>query len=195
MKKPEIILASLVLVALIMKYFMIPFGGVLFVLSISGLAIYYYPIFALTVTGNSLKTLFSGAKSRGPFFYALATGIGLDAILMGLLFKVQMWPMSSSLILLGLFSAVLLMAINAFRFKKTKEAVFKALMIRCSIGFFVGFVTILIPNSSFIEHYYGDHPEYMEAYRYWEANPNDPRAIEELQKEQMKFYEDDSNSN
>jgi hypothetical protein len=86
MKKPEIILASLVLVALIMKYFMIPFGGVLFVLSISGLAIYFYPVFALTVTGNSLKTLFSGAKSRGPFFYALATGIGLDAILMGLLF-------------------------------------------------------------------------------------------------------------
>ncbi|MFT6996936.1 MAG: glucan phosphoethanolaminetransferase (alkaline phosphatase superfamily) [Cryomorphaceae bacterium] len=103
--------------------------------------------------------------------------------------------MSSSLILLGLFSAVLLMAINAIRFKKTKEAVFKALMIRSSIGFFVGFVTFLIPNSSFIEHYYGDHPEYMEAYKYWEANPNDPRAIEELQKEQMKFYEDDSNSN
>jgi hypothetical protein len=83
MKKPEIILASLVLVALIMKYFMIPCGGVLFVLPISGLAIYFYPISALTVTGNSLKTLFRELNQEGHFSMLLQRALDLTRSLWG----------------------------------------------------------------------------------------------------------------
>ncbi len=189
MKKPEIILTALVVVALTMNYLRIPFGGVLSVLSISGLAVYYYPIFPLTVTGNSLSKLFSGAKSKEILLYAFLTGIGLAILLLGLLFKVQLWPMANELLTVGLFSTVALMAVNAVRFKKSGKEVFKGLLIRCSVGFFVGSLAYMIPNDALLQHHFGDNPEYIEAYREWTQDPNNPEKIERLQKERMKIHE------
>jgi len=188
MKKTEIILTALVVVALTMNYLKLPFGGVLSVLSICGMAVYYYPIFPLTVTGNSLNQLFSGAKSKETLLYAFLTGIGLAILLTGLLFKIQLWPMANTLLTVGLFSTVLLMAVNAVRFKKSGKEIFKALLIRCCIGFLVGSLAYLISNDALLEHHFGDHPAYIEAYKNWEANPNDPDAMEKLEEERVKMY-------
>ncbi|MCZ4409953.1 hypothetical protein O3Q51_14120 [Cryomorphaceae bacterium 1068] len=189
MKRAEIILTSLVVIAMTMNYLKLPFNGVLSVLSITGLAVYYYPFFPLMVTGNSLKTLFSGTKSKSVLFMAFVTGIGLSTLLVGLLFKIQLWPMGDTLLTVGLFSTVVLMAVNAFRFKKTAEDLFKGLLIRCAVAFFVGALAYLISNDALLEHHFGDNPEYMEAYKEWTENPDDAEAIERLQREQMKLQE------
>ncbi|MGB6034811.1 MAG: hypothetical protein WBG42_00990 [Cryomorphaceae bacterium] len=196
MKKPEIILTVLVAVALTMNYLKLPFGGVLSVLSITGLAVYYYPIFPLMLTGNSLNKIFSGAKSKSLLLFAFLTGIGLSILLVGILFKVQLWPMANTLLTLGLFSAVVLMAVNAIRFKKTAKDIFKALLIRCSVGFFLGSLAFMIPNDTLLEHHFGENPSYIDAYKNWKANPNDPSAIEKLEEERLKLnvYSDRSDS-
>jgi hypothetical protein len=194
MKKTEIILVILVVLALTMNYHKIPFNGLLSVLSVSALAVYYYPIFPLVMTGNSLKTLFSGAKSKSLLLLAFFTGIGLSTLLVGLLFKIQLWPMANGLLAVGLFSTAILMAVNAVRFKKTGERLFKGLLIRCAVTFFVGSLAYLIPNDTLLEHHFGDNPEYMDAYKDWAENPDDPEAIERLQREQVKLQEAEGKS-
>jgi hypothetical protein len=195
MKKPELILISLVAIALVMNYFKLPSNGVLSVLSIIGLAVYYYPLFPLIATGKSLKTLFSGAKFKGDLFYAFLTGIAVSTTLVGILFKIQLWPMGILLLTFGLFSVLVLMAVNAIRFKKTSEDFFKGLLIRCTVAFFVGSVVFMIPNDALLEHHFGDNPEYIEAFKNWGANPRDPEAMERLEEERIKMYESENRAN
>ena len=95
--------------------------------------------------------------------------------------------MANTLLTVGLFSTLVLMAVNAVRFKKSGKEIFKGLLIRCSVGFFVGSLAYMIPNDVLLQHYFGDNPSYMEAYKNWEANPNDPGAIEKLEEEQLKL--------
>lgn len=167
MNKTEKILAVLVFVALVMKYLKVPFNGILLVIALNTLAILYYPFgFALFNNVRLRKVLKKTSyvkTNKKRLVGAFGIGVGMAVLLIGTLFKVQLWPNAHFMLLSGLVVTFPGLIISAFFYSRNQEEFYKRILGRTILWGVLGIAAYSISDDVLIEHYYSDRSqEYRE---------------------------------
>ena len=192
MKKTEIILAVIALVGLLFKCFHLPFGGLLTTISFFGLACFYmYFSFAL-FNNIPFKKLFKKESYTADIsevldyriLIAVFSGVSLSIMLAGLLYYFMFWPNSFFMISVGITLLFIIMIISLIRFFKTKSTFYTRIFIRMAVIGGIALFFRLMPNTTWLEIQYREHPEYIKAMKNLWKDPNNI----ELQKEVDEYW-------
>lgn len=188
MKNLEKILGLAAIIALIMKLFLIPFGGVLTILSLSTLACVYYPFGFALFNGIRFRDVFKKISFRGvskwQIIGGVSLGIGLAVMCMGILFRVQEWPGSGIILIAGLLITFAVLIVALIKYSKTKSEYYTPLFLRIGIIGGLGLILLILPQFAFTKFQFRNHPAYIKAF---EDSVNDPQD-EELRKiEQLEY--------
>ncbi len=150
MNKLEKIVGVIVLIALILKLTMIPGGGILIVLSLSILSIIYFPFGFALFNQIEIKRILKRDSYKGlsalRIVGAIGVGMALSLICIGILFKLQHWPGSTSNLLTGLFTSLIVLIIALIRYFKTKSDFYIRIIKRLLIIGGLALLIILVSN-------------------------------------------------
>lgn len=190
MKKLETILGLSVLIAIVLKINLLPFGSILLMLSILILAIIYYPLgFALfneiRLTQIFKKTSYKGLTALRIIGSILA-GSSFSLICAGVLFKLNFWSGAQNILFLGLISTLIILILVLIKYFKTKSNFYKQLLIRILIIGGIGLITNLVSDLTIIKIQYRNHPDYIKAYELYKSNPQDELLNKNLKLEYFK---------
>jgi len=153
MKFFEKILWIAVVLGLLLKVLHLPFSSLLLILGLSILSMSYlfagWFMFA-TPTRQDQDTTTS-----------ILTGIALSVMVLGLLFKIQVWPMASFFLLLSIpFTGVMLVVLLITRNSKPElKRFYSAMTIRTVPILVAALVMYPITERAFLNYYYHDNPE------------------------------------
>ena len=169
MKKAESIFSVFILLGIILKLFDVPGNSIILILSFSSLAVIYFNFGFLFFNDIRLRDIFkresykkvTAKRTVG----AIATGIALSLILIGILFK--------TLVLR----------------KDRKSRFYKKIYTRTLIIGLFGIIAYLIPFDLLIDLYYDDKPEVAEIMKEVMKDPYNEENQEELDKAWEKYLE------
>lgn len=191
MKKTEIIIATLSIIALGLNLLLIPGGGVLTVLTLSLLSmIYLYLSFAL-FNDIRLRNIFKKESykelSTSRIVGAIGTGIALSATTIGLMFKFQSWPGADLNLGAGLLGLIIVTIIGIVKYRKCKSDYYIRIIKRTAIFGGIGLILMLTPKVSWIEFKYRNHPEYVDALKKAMADPENKSLWTNVEVERQKM--------
>ena len=184
MKRFEIILGIIFLIALIFKIALIPGGVILATISLTLLAM-FYNFFAFAFFNKiRLKNIFSGKSYQGISVWriigSIGLGWGLAALCMGILFKLMQWPGGMIMLLTGLITILIVVIIALVKFFLSKGDFYKTILLRIAIiggfGLFFFFTTDL--GLAIAKIQYRNHPDYIKAYERYLEKPSEEIFIE-----------------
>lgn len=194
MKKAEIIIAILSIIALALNLLLIPGSGVLTVLTLSILSVFYmYLSFALFNDirfRNILKKGSYKGKSTKRIVGAVGTGLALSLTTTGLLFKFQSWPGASFNLGTGLVGLLTVAIISTIKYFKNKSEFYTRIFKRIAIFGGLGLILMIIPKTTWIEIKYRNHTEYIDAVKKAMADPDNKELWDnvEIQRQKMDNY-------
>lgn len=191
MKKTELIIGAIALIALVLNLLMVPFSGLLTVLSLSLLSmIYMYFSFAL-FNGIRLRTIFKKSARQGVsntrIFGSVLTGFALAMTTVGILFKIQDWPFGFLNLLIGLAGLAIALIVGAIGYSRTKSPYFTKIFKRIAVWGGLAVILLLIPKETFLELRYRSHPEYIEAVKQSMADPGNEALQDKVNEEHLKM--------
>lgn len=171
MRKLEPILLAAVGVALAMKVLHLPLSSFLLIVGLSTLCTVYLLygriIFPTPGPGDQIPAL------------SVAASVALGVALIGILFKVQVWPLSGIYLLAGILSLAALAV--AFAFKRPSRpdlGPYITNMLRRMVPVLViAMVLYVLPDRALLEYYYRDQPGKAELLERLHRAPD--RATEE----------------
>ena len=181
MKTFEKILIGLFLIGLTMKFFFLPFAGLVLTLACGMLALLYF-MSGLTLFSNiSFKDAFKrmfASSNKDTFKFGQNEGLspiqifvskllawGLSLLVLGILFKIQHFPNSGIMLILGFGTSLLCMVYYYIFYIQTKEKRYISILSRAVVICIIGFFTIFSPATLIIKKLqYRNHPQYIEAY-------------------------------
>jgi len=193
MKKTEIIFAIIALVGLLFSCLLWPGGGLLATLGFFGLAcLYMYFGFAF-FNNIPLKKIFKGEsytadtseKRDYRIPISIFVGISFNTILIGLLFRFMFWPGGFFLMSVGIIFLVPMLIISLIRFLKTKSTFYTRIFIRMAVIGGIALFFLLMPNTTWLEIKFRNHPEYIEMMKECIKDPNNI----ELRKKMNEYRE------
>jgi glucan phosphoethanolaminetransferase (alkaline phosphatase superfamily) len=195
MKKNETILIALALLGLTLNLLSAPGSGIIAVLTISILAfLYFYFGFAL-FNRIPFRAIFKKESYKEvttqKALYSVFSGVFLASTLVGILFKIQSWPgarISLGLGLVGLFAMTILLFSNS---RKSKTSFHTTLFQRFALIGGIGLILFIIPQTTWTEFKYRDHPNYVEAMKAAMADPENMELWEKVKEEQIIMREND----
>lgn len=191
MKKAEIIIATLSIIALGLNLLLIPGGGVLTVLTLSTLSmIYFYLGFAL-FNDIKLRRIFKKDSykeiSSLRILGAVGAGFALSMTTIGFMFKFQSWPGADFNLGAGLVGLLIVTIIGAIKYSKNKSNYYIRIFKRTAILGGLGLILMLIPKTSWIELKYRNQPEYVEALKKAMADPDNKELWDNVETERQKM--------
>ena len=195
MRNFEKIILGLAILSLILKFFLLSGGGILCVLSLSTLSVFYFYLGFAYFNDLKFKEIFKSSSynniSRKRIIGGLGAGITLAILMIGLLFKFMHWRGQSMDFVLGLILAIIIILTIIIKTKGQFDSYYKMIVKRLiSIGLF-SFVFFLIPNSSIIKAQFRHYPRYIKAYNAFQNNSNDTNLIYSLDKERARIFMSD----
>lgn len=191
MKKTEIIIGTLSIIALGLNLLLIPGGGVLTVLTLSTLStIYFYFSFAL-FNDIRFRKIFKKDSyeniSRWRIIGAIGTGFALSATTAGLMFKFQSWPGADFNLGAGLVGLLIVTIIGLIKYSRNKSNYYTRIFKRAAIFGGLGLILMLTPKTSWIELKYRNHPEYIDALKKAMADPDNKELWDNVETERQKM--------
>jgi hypothetical protein len=191
MKKAEIIIATLSIIALGLNLLLIPGGGVLTVLTLSTLSILYmYLSFALfndiRLRNIFKKDSYTGVSTKR-IVGAVGTGFALSALTVGLVFKFQSWPGADFHLGAGLLGLLIVTVIGLIKYSKNKSDFYPRIFKRVAIFGGLGLILMLTPKTSWVELKYRNHPEYVGALKKAMADPDNKVLWDNVETERKKM--------
>lgn len=167
MKKAEKIIGVIALLALVMKFLLIPGSGLLTVVSLMTLScIYCFLAFAL-FNDIRLRQIFKKDSYQGitpkKMIGVIGLGFALSEIVIGILFKFQSWIGSTTYLTVGLIFTLIILIVALIAYSKNKSSSFyKGIFARIIIVGGVGLITLLTPNDYLMKVLHRDNPELLE---------------------------------
>ncbi len=190
MKKFEKILGIVILISLIMKFSFIIGGDILTILSISLLILIYYPFGFAFFNQIRLRRVFKKDSYKGisglRIIGAIGVGMGLSAICLGILFKLQHWPGSNINLLAGLVTTMIVLIIALIKYYKCKDNYYKRIFKRIAIIGGLGLLLTVLPELTLEKIQFHNHPDYIKAYEKHLNNPESKELKEKLDLEYKK---------
>ncbi|WP_320018999.1 hypothetical protein [Labilibaculum manganireducens] len=182
MRKLEKIVGLLAIVSVILKFLLIPYSGISLSLSILTLAVLYYPLgfafFNRIQLRQILKKESYNGKSTLKIIGAVGVGLALSILCIGILFKLQHYPFSLTILKAGMFLASIASLIVIVQLLKTKNSFYKKILNRVSIIGGISLLLLFVSDLNIVKIQYRNHPEYIKAYEAYLKNPDN----EEIQK-------------
>jgi len=150
MKRLELILGAVVVVALFFKVLHWPGGSLMLTIALTGLAsIYMFWGFALlnNVSDDKAfsKSAYSGISTT-QIVVSIIAGLGLSAVCMGILFKMQHWPGAVIILLAGLITIFGAGKFAYFKFWQSKNDFYKLILFRIAIIGVIGLFCFAITD-------------------------------------------------
>jgi hypothetical protein len=164
----------------------IPFGGAFFVVISSSLCITYFSFGFAFINGLSEKTIteknaFSNLTSHQIIPSAIAT-LSFTTSIVATMFKVQMWPASSSIFQLS-FATLVISFIAALVLSKGKQSIVsKNILIRFIFITIPAIAFFLTPELTIASLHYRDEPAVYEAYKNVLEHPGDTTYVNQLRR-------------
>ena len=190
MVKFEKILGLIVIVALTLKFFLIPGGGILLTFSLMSLACIFYLFGFAFFNQIELSRIFQKNSYQGisglRIWGAIGTGIGLSQICIGILFTLQHWPGANITLITGLIVTLIVFVIALIRFFKSKNNYYKFIFKRIVIIGGFGLLLILLPELTIVKIQFRNHPNYIKTYEEYLKDPQNDELQEKLGVEYLK---------
>lgn len=179
--KTEKILFTIFIIGLIFKFNLWPGGAIMTILGLLGIATCYFPLGFYFINHKSVFK-----KKLG---LSILYGWLLSISLIGVLFKIMLWPGSYVMLLVGGISIIpLLIGAIAMNIKSDEEAkIFnRNLLIRTSTIAFLTLVFFIVSSERILKFQYRSDPKLYELYLE-ELNSDNP---EEAHKRTMEYIEE-----
>lgn len=177
MNRLEKILALLIVIALAVKFALIPLGNTLLILTLSALAILYYPLAFALFNSISFKQIFKKDSYKGTsvlrIIGSVGAGIIFSAVCIGILFKLQRWPESEYSLLVGLIGILIIFIVALIKYIGSRSVFYLKIIYRTFIIGGLGIGLFYLPEVTLVRFQYRNHPEYIKAYEQWNNNPED----------------------
>ena len=178
--KTERVFAILFLFTLFLKLQNIPFASVLYVMTLSTLSVLYF------MAGSYFFSDVQFKRQKLPL--SIVSGISLAIALIGLEFKMQFWPGTTVLLLIGCIAAPAIAIISYYlRSKDSGDLVkyYSNMVLRSSIIGSLCWLFMFTPDGAIIRYKYQDDPEYARLYTLHVENPGNNDYFK-----QLREYED-----
>lgn len=194
MKKTEIIAAIIAIIGFIFKLFLWPGGGPLIVISLSTLAVVYYFGFAF-LNNIRFRHIFKKESYNGMrplrIIGTLGAGFSLSAVLMGIMYKIQSWPMAQTNLAVGMFFLIVVVIVGLPKYLSTKSDYLKQVFKRAVIIGGLGLIFIVLPQTVWIDIEYRNHPAYRDAFKRALAEPSNQALWDQVEQEKRKMLEEE----
>ena len=195
LKKIEVTLGVIAMVAMVLNLFNFAGGGVLTVLSLSTVSLLYtYLSFAL-FNDIRLRKIFNKGSYEGigskRIVGGIFTGLALSITTIGLLFKFQSWPGASFNLGLGLIGLLIVLIVGLIKYQRIKSEYYTKIFWRIVFYGGLGLILMIIPKEAWIEIKYRNHPEYIEAVKNAWTDPNNQELWGIVDKEWEKMIADE----
>lgn len=194
MKKAEIIIGTISIIALGLNLLLVPGSGILTVLSLSSLTmIYFYLSFAL-FNDIRLRKIFKKESYKGistlRIVGAIGAGLALSITIVGLMFKFQSWPGASFNLGIGLVGLLIVTIIGLIKYSKNKSDYYTRIFKRTAVFGGLGLILMLIPKASWIELKYRNHPDYVKALKNAMDNPDNKELWDKVEEERKRMNDE-----
>lgn len=169
LKKIEIGLGILFLIAIICSLNRLPFSDEILIVLAGTLVLFYVALGVALYPFNKDDT--SGAKF-GKIVFSFYSGNNFAVCILGILFSVMLWPNSRQMILVGILSIVIIGMITIILLLIFKSEYFKKLMIT---NVLIGTLTLFFyytPEDNIIDYKYRDKPECAEIVKKYMKDPH-----------------------
>jgi hypothetical protein len=184
MKKTELTLVIISIIALALKLLFIPGSGILTVLALLLLSTIYCNFSFVLFNDIKIQQIFkkdsykniSGVRILG----AVLTGFGLSIVTLALMFKLQSWPGADAILIAGLFVLLIVTIIAIIKYSKNKSNFYTRIFKRIAIWGGLGLILILIPKTTWIEIKYRNQPAYVEALKNAMADPDNKELLDKV---------------
>ncbi|HEX5000994.1 MAG TPA: hypothetical protein VFW78_00725 [Bacteroidia bacterium] len=194
MKKAEIILSVCGIAALVMNIFLIPGAGLLTVLTLMTLSVYYFYSGYVIYFSNKLRIFFGKESNQNLNLLqkaaTFASGIGLSLVLVGIVFKIQFWSGAKLQLNIGLLLLLLVFIVGLFNYIKTKSDFFISIINRIVLWGGIGLLFALTSDADLVQFKYRNHPALRDAILQALEHPNQSYLWDNVQKERDKMYEE-----
>lgn len=190
MKKTEIILLTLSIIAIGFNLLLIPGGGILTVLIYTILSIFYF-YFSFALFNNiSLRKIFNRESyqnlSRKRIIGAVGAGFALSIVVASIMFQIQLWPGADFLLASGIFGLLIVTLWGFSKYRRSKSDYYIKIFKRTAIFSGITLVVMFFPKTKWIEFKYRDQPAYVEALKKAMANPDDSTLWDTVERERQK---------
>lgn len=194
MKKTEKILAVIAFTSIILSMNHVPFGGALSALSFTILALLYmYLSFALFNKIPFTRILKKKAYlnvSKLRILGTVLTGMFLSFSLIGMLFKLQLYPMADINLLTGILGLLIAAIISIIKYSIGKDKFYFEILKRIILIGAFGLLFTITPKESILEIRHRNHPEYVEAVKKAWADPDNQALMKKVEEESLKIYDE-----
>lgn len=175
-----------------LSIFLAKFPGsiLLSIISLTLLAVMYFPLGVVTLGGLKTKTD-TKDQDETKMMIAGVVGFGLGVTIIGTMFKILIWPGASINILIGLIVSIPLLVVSIYKFSRSEKdhCFYRGIIIRLVLVLLVGLFLYLIPMKTMLTWRHPDHPEYVNAYIEYRMDPNNPEKAAEFEKQSDLLYE------
>jgi len=182
MKKLELILSILAIIAVIMKIFLLPWSAQIFIFAMMGLCLIYMSSAYLYQDTTNLKEFFKqiiNTQKKLRYF-----GTGFSTILIGCLFKLSFWEHSNTIIITGLSIITVSLAVH---FLQRPHLKIKMIMHRAIIIGGIGLIVYSIPLNAIIDVQHRSNPEYAKLLKKSFKDPDNKEILDKLYKLQEEI--------
>jgi len=191
MKKTEIIIATLSIIALGLNLLLIPGGGLLTVFTLLTLSIIYGFLGFAFFNDLRLRSIFkkesyttiSGLRILG----AVGACWALSATVNGLMFKFQSWSGADFNLSIGLVGLLIVIIIGSIKYSKNKSDYYTRIFKRAAVFGGLGLIIMLTPNTNWIELKYRNQPAYVDALKKAMADPDNKELWDNVEVEGQKM--------
>jgi len=192
MKKTEYILLGFALVSIVINFMLIPGGGILILLSLGTLSMFYMFFSFLLFSELSLRGLSDkasmGKLSIGKTIGSVLSGIVLSFSVIGLLFYIQRYPGATIFLYMGWAGLFIAVSVAAIKYTQTKATFYKRFLLRAISFFLIVFLIILLPKGTIFKIMYRNHPDYVRAHEELMEDPNNKELQEKAGEERKKAH-------
>ena len=178
LKRLEFILIISAIIAINFQLLLWPIANPLTILSFGALAL-FYPILSLALFLDEENKMDIRSWLPG-FIFAVP--------IIGILFKLQMWPGYEINLFVGMLSLLGLIIYSYTQKDKSKAVNFKIFRKRAIPLFIITVFMFLIPKYAWLETKYSNYPDYIEIYKAADQNPNDELLQQKLDSTRQSIY-------
>lgn len=189
MRKAEKLLLSLFFIGLIFKLFHLPGASPILIISLSGLSFFYFYFGILLFNNRKLsgflkRTSYNGLSPKR-ILASLALGFSLSVLSIGSLFKIEIWPGSSTMVMLGLLVLIVFFVVLSISNKGFDKSVYTRALIIGGLSFCINW----IPTDTQIDFYYRDNPQLAELMKALQKDPGNETLHKKIDEEFNKLEE------
>jgi apolipoprotein N-acyltransferase len=169
MKKIEITIAILSVIALVMNVLYIPGSNILAFVILMTYAMLYYPFGFLTLSNVRFRDIFKKSTYQGisplRIMGTIFLGMPLSQLISGILFKFMFLPGAEIMLIVGLCCLLVTAVVAIVKYVKTCSQFYIEIFKRIAIIGGVGLFSFFLPTSMLKDIKYRNHPERVEKLR------------------------------